>query len=370
MQRSMDLFAAGWADFELTISTAKMIVVPQPPPSAEYNAYRINVNGAQLKYSETFAYLGSTLSRNTIIDDEVAQRISKVCKARSPSPPPDIPPNAFDVSVASTSTSSGPAPQPAVGMSPSRSFATLPAPRPSSMSADNAAATVRARTLPNASTTTGRVPPSLEAEAISAAWAACRSTAPPAAPVDATNSARATRIKPSPISPSSSAAALLATATAMASNASSGADSHYHPHYTPHHPNPLLTDAVSQQPHFISPTSGGQAYKHLPLIDHLGADLEDYENKSQTTINFAYLQLDWVLATVRHFRSWQYHLPRVVYPVSATHSLCPYSFFSVVIDPKKYTLLLLSVATGNFKFTYRRALLTCDTISAENGDLF
>uniref|UniRef100_A0A0X3Q5Q1 Uncharacterized protein n=1 Tax=Schistocephalus solidus TaxID=70667 RepID=A0A0X3Q5Q1_SCHSO len=194
-------------------------------------------------------------------------------KARSPSPPPDIPPNAFDVSVASTSTSSGPAPQPAVGMSPSRSFATLPAPRPSSMSADNAAATVRARTLPNASTTTGRVPPSLEAEAISAAWAACRSTAPPAAPVDATNSARATRIKPSPISPSSSAAALLATATAMASNASSGADSHYHPHYTPHHPNPLLTDAVSQQPHFISPTSGGQAYKHLPLIDHLGADL-------------------------------------------------------------------------------------------------
>ncbi|VDM04304.1 unnamed protein product [Schistocephalus solidus] len=159
-------------------------------------------------------------------------------------------------------------------MSPSRSFATLPAPRPSSMSADNAAATVRARTLPNASTTTGSVPPSLEAEAISAAWAACRSTTPPAAPVDATNSARATRIKPSPISPSSSAAALLATAFAMASNASSGADSHYHTHYAPHHPNPLLTDAVSQQPHFISPTSGGQAYKHLPLIDHLGADLE------------------------------------------------------------------------------------------------
>ncbi|VDL89587.1 unnamed protein product [Schistocephalus solidus] len=77
MQRSMDLFAAGCADFGLTISTAKAVVVPQPPPSMEYNALRINVNGAQLKNVETFAYLGSTLSRNTRIDDEVAQRISK-----------------------------------------------------------------------------------------------------------------------------------------------------------------------------------------------------------------------------------------------------------------------------------------------------
>ncbi|VDM03535.1 unnamed protein product [Schistocephalus solidus] len=49
----------------------------QPPPSAEYNAPRINVNSVQLKNVETFAYLGSTLSRNTRIDDKVAQRISK-----------------------------------------------------------------------------------------------------------------------------------------------------------------------------------------------------------------------------------------------------------------------------------------------------
>ncbi|VDL93774.1 unnamed protein product [Schistocephalus solidus] len=48
MQRSMDLFAAGKAHFGLTISTAKTAVKPQPPPSAEYNAPRINVNGAQL----------------------------------------------------------------------------------------------------------------------------------------------------------------------------------------------------------------------------------------------------------------------------------------------------------------------------------
>ncbi|VDL87320.1 unnamed protein product [Schistocephalus solidus] len=38
MQRSMDLFATGCADFGLTISTAKRVVMPQPLPSAEYNA--------------------------------------------------------------------------------------------------------------------------------------------------------------------------------------------------------------------------------------------------------------------------------------------------------------------------------------------
>ncbi|VDM01304.1 unnamed protein product [Schistocephalus solidus] len=49
MQRSMDLFAEGCADFGLTISTAKTVVMHQPTPSAVYNAPRINVNGAQLK---------------------------------------------------------------------------------------------------------------------------------------------------------------------------------------------------------------------------------------------------------------------------------------------------------------------------------
>ncbi|VDM02582.1 unnamed protein product [Schistocephalus solidus] len=81
MQRSMDLFATGCTDFRLTISTAKTVVVPQPPPRAGYNAPRINVNGAQLKDVETFTYLGSTLSCNTRIDDEVAQRISKASQA-------------------------------------------------------------------------------------------------------------------------------------------------------------------------------------------------------------------------------------------------------------------------------------------------
>ncbi|VDM06311.1 unnamed protein product [Schistocephalus solidus] len=50
IQRSMDLFAEGCADFGLTISTAKMVVMPQSPPTLEYNAPRINVNGAHFKY--------------------------------------------------------------------------------------------------------------------------------------------------------------------------------------------------------------------------------------------------------------------------------------------------------------------------------
>ncbi|VDM05938.1 unnamed protein product [Schistocephalus solidus] len=88
MQRSMDLLDAGCADFGLTISTAKTVVMHQLPPSAEYNTSRINFNGAQLKNVETFAYLGSTLSRNTRIDDDVAQRISKASQASAGSRPP------------------------------------------------------------------------------------------------------------------------------------------------------------------------------------------------------------------------------------------------------------------------------------------
>ncbi|VDM05195.1 unnamed protein product [Schistocephalus solidus] len=70
--------------FSLMFSAMLMIAYRdehQPPPSGEYNDPRSNVNGAQLKNVETFAYLGSTLSRNTRIDNEVAQRISKASQA-------------------------------------------------------------------------------------------------------------------------------------------------------------------------------------------------------------------------------------------------------------------------------------------------
>ncbi|VDM00357.1 unnamed protein product [Schistocephalus solidus] len=81
MQRSMDLFTKGCANFGLAISTAKSVVMHQPPHSAEYNNPRININGAQLKHVETFDYLESMVSRNTRINDEIAQRISKASQA-------------------------------------------------------------------------------------------------------------------------------------------------------------------------------------------------------------------------------------------------------------------------------------------------
>ncbi|VDM00234.1 unnamed protein product [Schistocephalus solidus] len=68
-------------DFGLTISTAKTVVMHQLQPSAENNATRINVNRAQLKNVENYAYLGNTMSRNTRINYEVAQRISKASQA-------------------------------------------------------------------------------------------------------------------------------------------------------------------------------------------------------------------------------------------------------------------------------------------------
>ncbi|BHF69188.1 hypothetical protein SprV_0301223100 [Sparganum proliferum] len=88
MQRSMDLFSATCANFGLVINTQKTVVMHQPPPNSAIatapNAPpppQISVNGTQLQVVENFPYLGSTLSRNTKIDDEVANRISKASQA-------------------------------------------------------------------------------------------------------------------------------------------------------------------------------------------------------------------------------------------------------------------------------------------------
>ncbi|BHF58780.1 hypothetical protein SprV_0100173500 [Sparganum proliferum] len=58
-----------------------MVVMYQPPPDAAYIAPQINVNGAQLQVADNFTYLGSTLSRSTKTNDEVAHRISKASRA-------------------------------------------------------------------------------------------------------------------------------------------------------------------------------------------------------------------------------------------------------------------------------------------------
>nr|VZI45390.1 unnamed protein product [Spirometra erinaceieuropaei] len=84
MQRSMDLFSAACENFGLAINTQKTVVMHPPPPNsatAPNAPPQINVNGTQLQVVENFPYLGSTLSRNTKIDDEVANRISKTSQA-------------------------------------------------------------------------------------------------------------------------------------------------------------------------------------------------------------------------------------------------------------------------------------------------
>nr|VZI51046.1 unnamed protein product [Spirometra erinaceieuropaei] len=84
MQRSMDLFSAACENFGLVINTQKTVVMHQPPPNsvtAPNAPPQISVNGNQLQVVENFPYLGSTLSRNTKIDDEVANRISKASQA-------------------------------------------------------------------------------------------------------------------------------------------------------------------------------------------------------------------------------------------------------------------------------------------------
>nr|VZI38067.1 unnamed protein product [Spirometra erinaceieuropaei] len=80
MQRSMDLFSAACVNFGLVINTQKTVVMYQPPPPYSATppyAPQIRVNETQLQVVENFLYLGSILSGNTKIDDEVANGISK-----------------------------------------------------------------------------------------------------------------------------------------------------------------------------------------------------------------------------------------------------------------------------------------------------
>nr|VZI17363.1 unnamed protein product [Spirometra erinaceieuropaei] len=84
MQRSMDLYSAACENFGLVINTQKTVVMHQPPPNsatAPNASPQLRVNATQLHVVENFPYLDSTLSRNTKIDDEVANRISKSSQA-------------------------------------------------------------------------------------------------------------------------------------------------------------------------------------------------------------------------------------------------------------------------------------------------
>ncbi|VDN15076.1 unnamed protein product [Dibothriocephalus latus] len=80
MQLAMGLFAAGCANFGLIIRMNKTAVMPHPLSGADYNIRRININAAELKNMDNFAYLGRTLSQNTRIDNEMSTKL-KIYKA-------------------------------------------------------------------------------------------------------------------------------------------------------------------------------------------------------------------------------------------------------------------------------------------------
>lgn len=77
MQQNVDKFAEACVNFGLTISIKKTEVLHQPAPGKMYIEPNITINGQRLKAVDKFTYLGSTLSRNVVVDDEIDARLSK-----------------------------------------------------------------------------------------------------------------------------------------------------------------------------------------------------------------------------------------------------------------------------------------------------
>ena len=72
----MDQVSQSCDNYDLTIRTKKTEAVHQPAPGKSYIEPTITVNGQKLKCVDKFAYLGNTLSRNTL-SGEVTARIAK-----------------------------------------------------------------------------------------------------------------------------------------------------------------------------------------------------------------------------------------------------------------------------------------------------
>ncbi|KAI8491883.1 hypothetical protein Bbelb_302560 [Branchiostoma belcheri] len=77
MQVSTDRFSGACDNFGLIISTKKTEVLYQPRPGKPYKEPCVTVHGQVLNPVDKFTYLGSTMSRQANIDEEVNGRISK-----------------------------------------------------------------------------------------------------------------------------------------------------------------------------------------------------------------------------------------------------------------------------------------------------
>ena len=77
MQRSVDKCSIACTNFGLTIRKKKTEVLHQPAPGKPFVEPTITVNGQRLSAVNRFTYLGSTLSQNVTIDDEVNVKIAR-----------------------------------------------------------------------------------------------------------------------------------------------------------------------------------------------------------------------------------------------------------------------------------------------------
>ena len=81
MIQCVNHFSRACDNFGFTISTKKTEVMHQPAPRKMYHEPQIFVNDEPLKATDSFTYLGSTLSRQANIDVEVNSRLSKANSA-------------------------------------------------------------------------------------------------------------------------------------------------------------------------------------------------------------------------------------------------------------------------------------------------
>ena len=81
MQDLLDCFSKTCSAFGLTISIKKTVIMYQPAPGKTYTEPNILVYGQRLKIVDQFVYLGSTLSQDGSLDNEISLRLEKATKS-------------------------------------------------------------------------------------------------------------------------------------------------------------------------------------------------------------------------------------------------------------------------------------------------
>ena len=77
IQAITNAFARSAPRFGLAISLKKTEVIYQPKPGADYTDPTITIGNNPLTVTDKFTYLGSTISQNALIDDEISAQIGK-----------------------------------------------------------------------------------------------------------------------------------------------------------------------------------------------------------------------------------------------------------------------------------------------------